>query len=75
MPYTRVEQEALFRYAHAHDVEQGGRYDARSGAINLWSHPWSEPRMREESTIMGTWDLLLAALRALGRASRPRLER
>ena len=39
-PYTRPELEALFRYAHEHDVERGGRYDARSAAINLWSHHW-----------------------------------
>ena len=32
--YTRPELEALFRYAHEHDVEQGGRDDARSAA---WS--------------------------------------
>jgi hypothetical protein len=36
--YTRPELETLFRYAHAHDVEQGGHYDARSAVINVWSH-------------------------------------
>jgi hypothetical protein len=36
-PYTRQELEALFRLAKEQDVEQGGRYDARSGAINIWS--------------------------------------
>jgi hypothetical protein len=35
---TRPELDALFRYARAHDVELGGRYDARSAAINVWSH-------------------------------------
>lgn len=39
-PYTRPELEALFRDARDHDVEQGGRYDARSAAINVWSHHW-----------------------------------
>jgi hypothetical protein len=24
--YTHQEMDALFRYAHAHDVERGGRY-------------------------------------------------
>jgi hypothetical protein len=53
--YTRKELEALFRYARAHDVEQGGHYDARSAAVNLWSHHWQHPATREESDIMGTF--------------------
>jgi hypothetical protein len=39
--YTRQEIEVLFRYAHEHDVEKGGHYDARSAALNLWSHHWA----------------------------------
>jgi hypothetical protein len=31
--YTDQELQALFRLAHAHAVERGGRYDARSAAI------------------------------------------
>jgi hypothetical protein len=54
-PYTRPELEALFRYAHDHDVEKGGRYDARSAAINLWSHHWAHPATREESEIVGSF--------------------
>ena len=38
--YARSELEALFAYARAHNVEPGGRYDARSVAINVWSHHW-----------------------------------
>jgi hypothetical protein len=53
--YTRQELEALFRYAHDHDVEKGGRYDARSAAINLWSHHWQHPATREASDILGTF--------------------
>jgi hypothetical protein len=53
--YTRPELEALFRYAHAHDVEQGGYYDARSAAINVWSHHWAHPATREESETIGTF--------------------
>ena len=45
-PYTRPELEALFRHARAHDVEQGGRYDARSAAIILWSHHWLNEILR-----------------------------
>ncbi len=37
-PYTCPELDALFGYAPEHDVERGGRYDARSAAINLWSY-------------------------------------
>jgi hypothetical protein len=58
--YTRGELEALFHYAHDHDVERGGRYDARSAAINVWSHHWLNPATREESETVGTfyfrWD-------------------
>jgi hypothetical protein len=38
-PDTRLELEALFRYARAHDVETGGHCDARA-AIILWGHHW-----------------------------------
>jgi hypothetical protein len=53
LPYTRAEQEALFRYAHEHDVEQGGRYDARVACILCWSHHWLHPATREESKTIG----------------------
>jgi hypothetical protein len=46
---THQELQALFRYANDHDVEKGGRYDARSAAINIWSHHWAHPATREES--------------------------
>jgi hypothetical protein len=55
LPYRRPELAALFRYARAHDVEQGGRYDARSAAITVWSHHWLHPATREESEILGTF--------------------
>jgi hypothetical protein len=53
-PYTRPELDALFRYAHEHDVERGGRYDARSAAINVWSHHWLNAATHEESDTIGT---------------------
>jgi hypothetical protein len=34
-PYTRQEQEALFRLAREEDVDRGGHDDARSAAMNL----------------------------------------
>jgi hypothetical protein len=53
--YTRQELLALFRYARAHDVERGGRYDARSSAIILWSHHWQHPATRLDSEVIGTF--------------------
>jgi hypothetical protein len=53
--YTRPELDALFRYANEHDVDKGGYYDARSAAMNLWTHGWHHPATREESEIVGTW--------------------
>src|SRR5688572_3792936 len=53
--YTRPELEALFQYARDHDVEKGGRYDARSAAIILSSHHWLNPATREESETIGTF--------------------
>jgi hypothetical protein len=53
--YTREALEALFAYARAHDVERGGRYDARSAAIILWSHHWQHPATRLDSEVIGTF--------------------
>jgi hypothetical protein len=57
-PYTIWEIQALFHTARQEDVELGGRYDAHSTAINLWSSPWPstwiDPYTRE-STLQGTW--------------------
>jgi hypothetical protein len=54
-PYTRRELVALFCYANEHDVERGDRYDARSAAINVWSHHWQHPATWEESETIGTF--------------------
>jgi hypothetical protein len=53
--YTRPELEALFQYARDHDVEPGGRYDARSAAIIPWSHHWLNPATREASETIGSF--------------------
>jgi hypothetical protein len=53
--YTRQDLDALIRCAGAHDVEQGGRHDARSAAINVWLHHWIHPATREESEMIGTF--------------------
>ena len=52
--YTRQELEALFRLANEEDAEKGGRYDARSAAINIWSHHRQERATWEESDTVGT---------------------
>jgi hypothetical protein len=54
-PYTRQELQALFRVANEGDVEKGGRYDARSAAINVWSHHWQHPATREASETIGSF--------------------
>lgn len=55
LSYTRTELFALFEVAYAEDVDKGGRYDARGGAVNVWTHPWTHPATREESETMGTF--------------------
>jgi hypothetical protein len=47
--YTPQELQALFRYAREQDVERGGHDDARSAAINVWSHHWLHPAAHQES--------------------------
>ena len=36
-------------------MDKGGTYDARSAAINVWSHHWAHPATRDESAILGTF--------------------
>ena len=55
LQYTRQELEALFVLANREDVEGGGRYDARSGAINVWSHHWANEATRHDSDTIGTF--------------------
>jgi hypothetical protein len=53
--YTREDLKALFDLAYEEDVERGGRYDGRSGAINVYTHPWDHETMRQESILMGSF--------------------
>jgi hypothetical protein len=55
LQYKRQELLALFTQAVREDVEKGGRYDARSDVINIWSQPWLPQSLRPTSTIMGTF--------------------
>jgi hypothetical protein len=52
--YSRNQLQAIFQLAYAEDVEKGGRYDGRSGAVNIYTHPWNDETMRAESTLMGS---------------------
>ena len=52
--YARHELHALFDVVNAEDVEKGGRYDARGGAIHVWSHHWRHPATRAESEMLGS---------------------
>jgi hypothetical protein len=36
-------------------VDKGGRYDARSAAVILWTHHWVHPATKEESETIGTF--------------------
>jgi hypothetical protein len=51
--YSEAELHAIFALARTEDVDAGGRYDARSAAINIWSHTWHNKATREESETIG----------------------
>jgi hypothetical protein len=53
--YTREDLKAIFDLASDEDVERGGRYDGRSGAIHVYTHPWHTEMMRAESMLMGSF--------------------
>ena len=36
-------------------MDKGGRYDARSAAVNVWSHHWMHPATKEGSDTIGTF--------------------
>ena len=52
--YTLPQLLELFTVAYREDVDKGGRYDARSGAINVWTHNWINGATRYDSETMGT---------------------
>jgi hypothetical protein len=53
--YTREDLKAIFDLVYEEDVERGGPYDGRSGAIHIYTHPWDRGTMTLESTLMGTF--------------------
>ena len=52
--YTVPQLLELFAVAHREDVDKGGRYDARSAAINVWSHHWTTAATWRDSETLGT---------------------
>jgi hypothetical protein len=55
--YDRADLKSLLRYAKAHDVARGGRYDKqRPPHLEIWTHTWSNPGGREESSLMFSLD-------------------
>jgi hypothetical protein len=51
--YDRADLKLLLQYAKAHDVERDGRYDIRRPPrLNIWTHTWSNPGCRAESSMM-----------------------
>jgi len=55
--YTREDLKAIFDLVYEEDIERGGPYDGRSGAIHVYTHPWDHEAMTLESTRMGTFSV------------------
>ncbi len=55
--YTREDLKAIFDVVYEEDVERGGQYDGRSGAIHIYTHPWDHETLTLESTLMGTFSV------------------
>jgi hypothetical protein len=55
LAYTREELLALFDAASREDVDNGGRYDRRFGAIHVWSHRWINAATRHDSETIGAF--------------------
>jgi hypothetical protein len=50
--YAREDLQAIFDLVYEEDIERGGSYDGRSGAIQVYAHPWDQETMTLESTLM-----------------------
>jgi len=53
--YTREDLKAIFDLVYEEDIERGGQYDGRSGAIHVYTHPWYHETMTLEGKLMGTF--------------------
>jgi hypothetical protein len=57
LQYERADLKTILRYAKEHDVELNGRYDLRKPPrLNIWTHTWSNPGCRAESSLMFSLD-------------------
>ena len=50
--YDPADLAAMFQYVEGRQVELGGRYDSDPSAINVWSHAWTTPDCKDESTLI-----------------------
>ncbi len=55
LSYTYDELLALFDATERGDVDNGGRYDRRGAAINVWSHHWGNEATKHDSETIGTF--------------------
>jgi hypothetical protein len=55
--YEKEELLALFDDASQHDVDAGGRDARRSGALIIWSHPWTTEAARHDSEPLGPFSV------------------
>jgi hypothetical protein len=55
--YTREDLKAIFDLVYEEDIERGGPYDGRSGAIQVYTQPWDHETMTLESTLIGTFSV------------------
>jgi hypothetical protein len=61
LKYDRADLKTILRYARCRGVDHGGRYDfGLPPRLNIWTHNWSNPGCKEESSVMFTltfdWD-------------------
>jgi len=52
--FTQKLLRRVFDIAREKDVENGGLCDARSAAINFWSHLWDDENEKKRSELLGT---------------------
>jgi hypothetical protein len=52
LAYCPWQLESILQCARDNDVERGGRYDVSEAIIGVWSHPWTNPACKAESTLL-----------------------
>ena len=57
LQYDRADLKTILRFAKEHDVARNGRYDLRKPPrLNIWTHTWSNPGCKAESSLMFSLD-------------------